>query len=439
MGDFATLFEMARHNLTDKPECIARIGSEHYMYRPTQNSVREVFFGISDSLKATLVDTTTGPRISGDIISASTGEFYVTSERKKTTGPTNIFPINAVKISDGSISVRHFTLTLPNFGHAGVIRAASGNLAGASGWEDNLAGTEGIRIHTQEPPLSDVGGTNTLYDILLPAIGGGTVADQERIQWFENNHAFNRYPSKDRNDFIRLSARQTTAPYVLRVVGGKAYNDFRPILPPPELAALTYGPLFANDSVTITDQFRHGQFLGSPWYAIEDLNFFYCFGFHNHNTIAANRKWFYERIPKAGWGNDIFEFTIASFGQNFIVPPDNPTYATDPPRCQDAFAFHEPTEFIYFAIGEKARTTFYKSKKWPITLNDGVVVDTTGASGAITGIFIDAPFVYISKLGGAQGHQIIMFYDPDLDEKRKARRSGSEIWALIPEIKDYFS
>jgi hypothetical protein len=437
MADFGILTEIARYNLADRPECIATYAVERFIYRPTQNSIREVIFGVSDVLKATLVDTTNGPRISGDIVSVGSDKYYITSERKKTTGPTNVFPINAVKLSDGSITTRHLTLIIISYTFAGIQRGTSLGLMATFGREDDTFGTFGVRETSQTPPLDDIGGASTLYDILLPAIGGGTVADFERTNAFEFAKPFNRYPTKDRNDFIRLVARQTTGPYVLRVVGGKAYNDFRPIIPPPEGGFLTYGPLFTNDPVTVLDQFRHGLYLGSPWYAIEDTNNFYIFGFHDHNTIAANRKWFYERISKAGWGNDIFEFAVADFGQNQLTPPDLPTYTTDPPRCQDAFAFHEPTGFIYFAIGANATRRIYKSQKWPITLNDSYNLDTTGASGAITGIFLEPPFIYVSKLGGAQGNQIIKLYDPDLDTKRKARRSGGEIWALIPELKDY--
>lgn len=397
---------IGRYNLnlihTEAPYRPAMGAMDIMIYRRTLTEVRKVIWGVSDVVLANLASITAGDVISVGGVSQVINNHYV-------TGPAvsgNLSPIfHAVDIDTGietsnSIAAGNIgldkisrsntrTVSCETFGGVAGIRFTDFDVpitSIATRTAGGLSGDGAYRLATIEPIL--LGGD--FYNILETS---DVIADPG--VWY---HGLNVYKESAAGIFSCWHEQRGLYVYLNHGIGGPSFSYTASSTPKPGVWQRDgEGYIYALVEVS-------GAIYWVRWTETDLPNALYL-----HQTETS--------IPGASYGAVTSTFNRASNG-----------------------SFHINKQFkkAYFAISTSVTNVQRLAhQKLPVTAGyEYTDVDT--AKAVITGIWTFPPFVFVAKTGGATyGPQLIKYFDPDLVLQTKSRRSGSEIWELIPEVGQY--
>jgi hypothetical protein len=160
-----------------------------------------------------------------------------------------------------------------------------------------------------------------------------------------------------------------------------------------------------------------------PWFFKEDAVYIYGFARdlitnqpviqrHNKTTGAVNQSYL-SAVPIGG-----------APAANFV----------------NAFDLNTQFNRIYWAFDDnKFRLFGANTDPWPPVAIDTIDVDVNlGIANSIRSIDVFPPYIYLTKTTGTNfGNQFIKIYDSALENPRRRRHRGGEMWGIIPEVANY--
>lgn len=370
---------IGRINLGGTPSAPIIVGPGDVVYR-NANTVRRVNFDAGTDI---LVGTINHPGNNNVVGAALVNNYYSSTTLQTYIAPGGAHYLTGMNIDTGAYEVRQIPPGTTTIGGVGVVRKL-GN-----------PGAERACTVTQ-----DLGPTNFESSVVFPA--GAIIKTQVNANGgILTNEQYLTGHLKGPSTGAAPGAQQR-----LGLWNGVNFSDG---LSNIRLITPLDGKVIAY----------YGQESGYPWFFEQDSTFIYLFGVN-----LTDRRVVAVRINKTTFLQDY----SVDIGLSAGGAPGGDHYNAF--RITEAFSRSHFSAYANVA-GQQAR--IYSSPAWPIDITDFVALDTGACT--ITGIWTQPPFVFVTKTSGPTfGNQLIKIYDPALDSIRRSRRSGSEIWELIPEI-----